>query len=403
MKGRLLQFLVDGVEGALAAQDEKTGRFMTEGSFGWAVTCQDVILALAYLHTLDDPANPRRGDERLLRAALAGGDALVDFQNEDGSFEFVKADGSKWGPTYMPWTACHWLEAFLLLRGEMDAPRRERWEKALGRLLSGIHDELASPRMHNIPAWKAMTLIRAGTALDRPEWLARGRDVLGMICDSMHPDGYWPEHGGPTVSYNRVYIHALGLAHAFGETHPLNCLKRANRFQAAMTYPDGSNVETPDGRVKYRAGVSFTGAAGFCRTPEGKGLLRRLVDNFEGGRGWGWMPHAVAALMHMDEGDEAELPSEHIFELGAGALVRRLGDWVWGLSGIVAPREENRWAMDRSNLMSAWHNQLLEVMGACGIREVRRLRGEVGRALFLEDLEKESFAPIFGERKVSCG
>ena len=64
-------------------------------------------------------------------------------------------------------------------------------------------------------------------------------------------------------------------------------------------------------------------------------------------------------------------------------------DINWGAQRIV-------------NLVGAWHNQLLEVMGACGIREVRRLRGEVGRALFLEDLERESFAPIFGQRKASC-
>ena len=30
-----------------------------------------------------------------------------------------------------------------------------------------------------------------------------------------------------------------------------------------------------------------------------------------------------------------------------------------------------------------------------------RLRGEVGRSMWFEDLERESFAPIFGERKVS--
>jgi ferredoxin len=41
------------------------------------------------------------------------------------------------------------------------------------------------------------------------------------------------------------------------------------------------------------------------------------------------------------------------------------------------------------NLMAGWHNQLLEVLGAMGIREVRRLRGETGRAMFYEDLEKE--------------
>lgn len=53
------------------------------------------------------------------------------------------------------------------------------------------------------------------------------------------------------------------------------------------------------------------------------------------------------------------------------------------------------------NLMGAWRNQLIEVMGAMGIREARRLRGEVGRSLWFEDLEKENFSPIFGERKVS--
>ncbi|MBI4281904.1 MAG: hypothetical protein HY672_00225 [Chloroflexi bacterium] len=52
------------------------------------------------------------------------------------------------------------------------------------------------------------------------------------------------------------------------------------------------------------------------------------------------------------------------------------------------------------NLMGAWRNQLIEVAGAMGIREVRRMRGEVGRSLWFEDLERESFGPIFGERKV---
>jgi hypothetical protein len=46
------------------------------------------------------------------------------------------------------------------------------------------------------------------------------------------------------------------------------------------------------------------------------------------------------------------------------------------------------------NLMGAWHAQLIEVLGAMGIREVRRLRGEVGRAMFLEDIEKEAFGDL---------
>jgi ferredoxin len=56
-------------------------------------------------------------------------------------------------------------------------------------------------------------------------------------------------------------------------------------------------------------------------------------------------------------------------------------DHVWGAGRV-------------RNLMAAWHNQLLEILGAMGIREVRRLRGEMGRAMFFEDLEKDIFATL---------
>jgi hypothetical protein len=51
------------------------------------------------------------------------------------------------------------------------------------------------------------------------------------------------------------------------------------------------------------------------------------------------------------------------------------------------------------NLMGAWHSQVLEMLGAMGIREVRRLRGEVGRCMFFVDLEREIFGPLFGTRR----
>jgi ferredoxin len=62
--------------------------------------------------------------------------------------------------------------------------------------------------------------------------------------------------------------------------------------------------------------------------------------------------------------------------------------------GILCPVEIDTvnpgWGVARiGNLIAGWHNQLIEVLGAMGIREVRRLRGEMGRAMFYEDLEKE--------------
>jgi len=51
------------------------------------------------------------------------------------------------------------------------------------------------------------------------------------------------------------------------------------------------------------------------------------------------------------------------------------------------------------NLIAAWHLQLIELMGAMGMREARRLRGDVGRAMFFEELEEEIFGTLFGSKK----
>jgi NAD-dependent dihydropyrimidine dehydrogenase PreA subunit len=48
-----------------------------------------------------------------------------------------------------------------------------------------------------------------------------------------------------------------------------------------------------------------------------------------------------------------------------------------------------------TNLIGAWRDQLLEVLGGMGLREVRRQSGEVGRAMFYEDLE----ARVFGDEE----
>ena len=43
--------------------------------------------------------------------------------------------------------------------------------------------------------------------------------------------------------------------------------------------------------------------------------------------------------------------------------------------------------------------QIIEMLGAMGIREVRRLRGETGRCMFFDDLERDTFGRMFGKRK----
>jgi hypothetical protein len=67
---------------------------------------------------------------------------------------------------------------------------------------------------------------------------------------------------------------------------------------------------------------------------------------------------------------------------------------------IALEEADEGYAVHRiENLIGAWHQQLIEVLGAMGIREVRRVRGETGRAMFFEDLERDSFGRLFGKRK----
>jgi len=55
------------------------------------------------------------------------------------------------------------------------------------------------------------------------------------------------------------------------------------------------------------------------------------------------------------------------------------------------------WGVQRlTNLLASWRDQLLEVLGAMGLREVRRLRGEMGRAMLQKELEREAFSGIEG-------
>jgi glutamate synthase domain-containing protein 2/NAD-dependent dihydropyrimidine dehydrogenase PreA subunit len=64
---------------------------------------------------------------------------------------------------------------------------------------------------------------------------------------------------------------------------------------------------------------------------------------------------------------------------------RRLDDLnpKWGAARVI-------------NLMVSWRDQLLEVLGAMGMRDVRRLRGETGRAMLAEDMRGDFLARLAG-------
>jgi ferredoxin len=101
--------------------------------------------------------------------------------------------------------------------------------------------------------------------------------------------------------------------------------------------------------------------------------------------------HVAKAIICGADGVIADIPLLLSLECRLCRQCQEEGPCPIELKSLTVKRGAQRMV----NLMGAWNNQLLEILGAMGMREVRRLRGEVGRAMFLEDLEKEIFAPLF--------
>jgi len=371
-KPTLLQLMASGVEETLARFDERTGRFITEPTgpiapgakpedLGWIVTNQDCMYALATLAL--EPGNPYSGDERILDVAMRAGDAVRDFQDPEGRVEFIKPDGSRWGMTYMGWTNYAWLETWALLREHLGDDRRARWEEGLTLAHDGQAHQISNGHVHNIPCWKAMSCYRAGRLFGRDDWMRAGEDMIGLCVEAQQSGGYWAEHGGPTTGYNRVYVHAIGLYHIFsGDESVLPAIEAATDFHQTFTYPDGSDVETVDGRVKYHGHINPSALVSMTVVPQGRRYVRYLLelpDLAERLRN-PLAGHAASLYHHMQGGAEAPISLDELSfrkSYHDWAIVMREGPCFGCLSAFVCPPVGSRWGQDRQQFLSLWHER----------------------------------------------
>ncbi len=352
--------------------DPKTGRYLAK-SGGFSIGSQGVLYPLAMLYL--DPASELYQQEDVLKDAIRVGDAMRDFQNPDGSWEFVKEDGSSWGPTHMPWPFLPWLETWQMLGHKLGAQRQERWAAGLKKWCDAVlkrTDESLS--VHNIPAYNAVILARASDVLDAPQYLQPAADFLRRVADDQHPDGFWPEGGVPTSIYNMVYGHALGLYYAFTkDEYVLPHLRRYLEFHLHFTYPDGTSVETIDGRVRYKSKPATMGLVGFLPFPEGRRLTQLVVERVLADSENVYLDTGLTYLLqHLAEGDLAEIPQtldsfaavyhEH-------ASVRRSGPFFCCLNAYTAPLDQRlahsrkRWLMDVQNRVGIWHEKTGLIVG----------------------------------------
>jgi hypothetical protein len=363
-RDRLITELVKQVPRILETYDAKTGRF---GRGIWVCGDQNLMYPLAVAYAYESPGNSCYKDKHLLDVIMKSGDALIDDMDEQGKWEFRKKDGSTWGQTLMPWTYSRWIRSYELIRDDMPPDRREAWAKALTLGYTGI-SQTQLGRVHNIPTHHAMGLYVAGKALGRPEWCKQASDFMVKVVEKQAEGGYWSENVGPVVSYNFVYVDALGTYYAIsGDRRVLPALERTCDFHRHFTYPNGYSVETIDERNPYHEGIS-TGNVGFTFTAGGRAYLQRqwvlaglerLSADF-----------IASLLLYGQEGPMAEVPppeSDQRFVLTEGgkdsAVILQSGPWFICLSAYTAPVPRSRWIQDRQNLVSIFHEKTGLILG----------------------------------------
>lgn len=382
---------------AILATARPNGQF---GTTPWIVRDQDAILTLALLYHCE--GGPHYREPKFLELIAAGGRYLRARQDAKGMWPFDKKDGSNWGPIYMPWTYLRWIVTFQLMAGDLAPADHAIWAEGLKLGYGGIAaTELSSrsniypgpltgapplqpgevrPWIHNIPCHHAAGLFIAGRQFGRPDWEKQARDFMQLVVAAQSEYGWWTEHRGPVVLYNRVYLEALGVYHALsGDAAVLPALERGDRFHLNYVYPNGAMIETvdernpyqplklargPDGQARYLpAGVAIH--PGLYFTDPGRALIAHqwpLVADRD--------PAELDAaeflylfLPKTDAGFAFTSAPARRFRMGPDALLAREDPWLLSFSAYCCARTPNRFIQDRQNLLSIYHRDSGLILG----------------------------------------
>lgn len=399
-RDQLRAFLQGALEAKLEtilAHARPTGQFGTDP---WIVRDQDAILTLTLLYQDED--GPHYHDAKLLDLIAAGGRFLKSRQDGKGMHRFDKKDGSYWGQIYMPWTYLRWIITYDLIKDELAPADQAIWAEALELGYGGIAaTELSSasniypgplpgrpplapgevrPWIHNIPSHHATGLFVAGRVFNRPEWQQQARDYMQLVIAEQTEHGWWTEHIGPVVLYNRVYLEALGIYHALtGEKAVLPALERGNRYHLNYLYPNGAQIETVDERNPYPPLKIVTAGDGTVSYEPPHIVIHPGLYYTDAGRAF-----LAAQLTHLARRDPATIDGiEFLYlflpaasdalnftavptrrhSMGPDALVAREDPWIVSLSAYCCPRTPNRFIQDRQNLVSIYHRDTGLILG----------------------------------------
>jgi hypothetical protein len=345
------------------------------------------MLAAAVLYAKPHAANPCSGEKSKLELALGLGD-LFAIQSE--------ADSAANKQDY-EWEIHFWLDTMRLLDADLSAERRARWRREIEKITRWFAGQVAYridfPRYQgpyirtstNHLALFASEVYLAGRVLGNKEWEALGARALHRLAaEEQTPDGYWGEHtdNGPATGYN--YLTATCVALYFEHSRDpaaREALRRATDFHKHFTWPDGTPVETINGRNRYWE-VSPWGHFGFSHWPDGRRYAGFLAGFFAPGA----LPsrtlgRLAQSALYYHEGPTEPIPQDRprfAYQMKVPAGIRKTGPWTVCLSGLIDTPIDSQFTLDRQGHLSVYHDRLGLVITGAGSKHQPEL------ATFLE-------------------
>lgn len=332
------------------------------------------MFAAAVLYAKKHPANPSFGDRAKRDIALTLGDLQAAAAQNDRAEN--KQD--------YEWEIHFWLDTYRLLEKELSVERQARWKRELEKIVRWFAGEVEAridfPRYQgpyirtstNHLAIFASTVYLAGRVLGNPDWETLGARALHRLAaEEQTPDGYWGEFtdNGPATGYNYLTMACVAL---YGEhshdPEALAALRRATTFHKYFTWPDGTPVETINGRNRHWA-VSPWGHFGFSHWPDGRGYAELLARFFAAGKmGSKAIGRIAQSALYYHEGAVEKAPQElpeFVHQLRVPAAIRKSGPWAVCLSGLIDTPIDSQFTLDRQGHLSIFHDRLgLIITGA---------------------------------------
>jgi hypothetical protein len=218
----------------------------------------------------------------------------------------------------------------------------------------------------------ASTVYLSGKVLANKEWEQLGARCLHRLAaEEQTPDGYWAEHtdNGPATGYNYITMCCVALYWEHSrDSAALEALRRATDFHKNFTWPDGTPVETINGRNRHWA-VSAWGQFGFTHWADGRSYAAFLAGFFTPGKASSRdLGRLSQSALYYHDGPTEPIPQElprSAYRMKVQAGIRKTGPWMVCLSGLIDTPIDSQFTLDRQGHLSIYHQKVgLIVTGA---------------------------------------